>query len=129
MNHRLSEQSIEGHFTVFLRLEDRDIYYHDPLFGPEKHTRRYPLMDLFKPNTPNPEIGGNILIAVSNSVNSRDNCQLCNNSLPQSTVCPACKEHISLRPNIVLGCTGLRCNNRLWDSIVCPYCDHAIKKI
>lgn len=123
MNHRLTEDSWKGHYTVALSADDSAIVFHDPEFGPSQ-TRSTELMrELWTPKYSGCEITGNFLIALSNQSQSPCTCAACGASCPTAVQCCYCRLEVPLQPVAALGCTIPTCPSRLWELILCPYCD------
>lgn len=125
LNHRLRSGSSLGHFTVLVNITRSFVVCHDPQFGPYRKITNNRLLDLWLPKTGYCEIGGNILIALTNRHLSRHTCRLCRTEIPDSIRCfnPRCGKTICLQPGNILGCVNEYCPERTWQLIFCPYCE------
>jgi hypothetical protein len=121
LNHRLSQEQLAGHYTVLVGISDREIVVHDPLLGPQRRLGRDEFLKLWQPA--GYQVIGRVFLAVAESSPAVSSCSRCGLLLPDTVVCPCCKESISLRPASVLGCGGKRCEARTWDQVFCPGCD------
>ena len=124
VNHRSSNNSRTGHFSVPIAVDDEHITLHDPGTGPCRRIGRAQFLALWRPRGPHSEIAGNILVAIAASpANGAAPCEKCGRSMPRSTSCPDCDKPIPLDPGAVFGCVDSTCEARLWSGIFCPQCD------
>lgn len=125
MNHRLRSGSPLGHFTVLVDITSKSVVYHDPQYGPYRRIANKNLLNLWLPKTNYCEIGGNILIALTNKHLSKYTCPSCSTVIPETIRCfnPMCGKTISLQPGNILGCVNYYCPERTWQLIFCPYCE------
>lgn len=129
--HRVNKSSTEGHCTVFTGMTNNDqiVYIHDPLNKVKQLSYRN-LLKLWTRSDvrKNPEVTGNILIAISGNSIEPSSCDFCGAKIPKGINCPFCGERIKLNP-AVMGCCNNSCENRTWETIVCPYCDSDIYEL
>lgn len=125
LNLRLRSRSVLGHFTVLVRITSKSITCHDPKYGPYRRTSKKNLLDLWLPNTSDCEIGGNILVVLTNKYLTKYICPSCSTEIPDSIECynPKCRKIIPLQPGNILGCVNYYCPERTWHLIFCPYCE------
>lgn len=128
LNHRLRPKSSLGHFTVFVDIARNFVVYHDPQYGPLRKINSKNLLNLWLPNASDCEIGGYILVVLTNHYLSKYTCPSCNTEIPDSIQCynPECRKDIPLQPGNILGCVNYYCPERAWQLIFCPYCESFI---
>src|SRR5262249_51778399 len=124
LNHRVREEGTSGHYTVMVDIDQDSVVLHDPDAGPSRRVPHATLLELFRPNLPNPEITGNMLIGIAAEVPPRTQCDLCGTPIPAEVPCAVCEKPIALRPAVLLGCVGPACDARTWTHLCCPYCDY-----
>jgi hypothetical protein len=124
MNHRLNHQSSAGHFTVLVNIDDKDVFLHDPFFGPSRRMSHAELIELWQPRFPDSEIAGNVLIGIAVKPPETPACDLCHTPIPRHVECPACKKPVGLEPSALLGCVNNACIARMWNFLCCPSCDY-----
>jgi len=124
INHRLNHHSPEGHFTVLVNIDDKNVFLHDPFFGPSRRLSQAELLELWQPRFPNSEIVGNLLIGIAAKPSALPSCQLCGTPLPSQAECPRCRNSVGLQPTALLGCISDACIARVWNYICCPSCDY-----
>jgi hypothetical protein len=124
INQRLNYNSPAGHFTVLVNIDDKNVFLHDPFFGPSRPLSYAQLLELWQPRFPNSEIVGNVLIGVAAEPPALPSCQFCHTPIPSEVECPRCKNPVSLQPTALLGCVSDNCIARIWNSICCPSCDY-----
>src|SRR5258708_2258196 len=122
MNHRLQEDTGDGHFTVALSANDNSIEFHDPQFGPSQKRSTVLMRSLWQPKIDNCESSGTFLIALA-PIGVPHKCSACGVSSTDSVTCPACNVSFALQPASALGCVNTMCARRLWEAVLCPYCD------
>lgn len=123
LNHSLERGSPAGHYSVLVDLDDRYVLLHDPLFGPARRLTHAELLALWRPQVPNSEILGNVLIPISGAVPEKPECEFCHTALPRKVSCPKCKRPVGLQPGAILGCMREGCVARMWNYLCCPACD------
>jgi len=124
LNHRLNRNVPTGHFTVLVEIDDKDVFLHDPFFGPSRRLSHAELLELWQPRLPNSEIGGYVLIGIAAEPSALPSCQFCRTPIPSEVKCPRCKNPVGLQPAVFLGCMNNACIARMWDYICCPSCDY-----
>jgi hypothetical protein len=124
LNHRLNRSVPAGHFTVLVNIDDKNVFLHDPFFGPSRRLSHADMLELWQPRFPNSEIVGNVLIGIALDPPALLSCDLCRTPIPSEIECPNCKNPVSLRPTSLLGCVSNACIARMWDYICCPSCDY-----
>lgn len=124
MNHRLNHHSSSGHFTVLVNIDDKDVFLHDPFFGPSRRMSHAELIELWQPRFPDSEIAGNVLIGIAVKPPETPDCELCHTPIPRHVECPACKKPVGLQPSALLGCMDNACIARIWNFLCCPSCDY-----
>ncbi len=122
MNHRVSETSGLGHYTVAVGIDSAQVAFHDPEVGPVQRRTIESLRDLWQARFNPCEIAGNLLIAVAGP-SAAHLCMQCGTSVPAELQCGYCKRAIPLTPAAALGCMTAGCAARVWESLLCPYCD------
>lgn len=122
MNHRLSEESDLGHYTVALAVSDTGIASHDPQLGPFQRIGLEAMRKLWLPRSENCEIKGNFRVALAAS-STPHACITCGTKIPEVARCPGCNNLFGLSPGAALGCMSAECASRLWQEILRPYCD------
>lgn len=128
MNHRLSEDTSYGHYTVALAANESEIELHDPELGPSQRRSADVMRSLWQPRHANCEITGNFLIALT-ARPAPCTCTSCGTQVPDFCICPACHARFALQPASALGCSSARCPARLWESVLCPFCDAAFAPV
>jgi hypothetical protein len=123
LNHRPGRESLGGHYSVLVDMNDREIVLHDPFFGPSRCVPQAEFLELWKPALHNSEISGYMLIAIADESAAASACWLCRSPMPLAAVCPGCKQQVVLRPGGPLGCVDTACVARMWNYICCPFCD------
>ena len=129
LNHRLSQDSHEGHYSLLAGLSGQRLKLHDPLLGPSVDFEREQFQKLWLPAGANCEIAGNILLAISDPAHEPSVLAHCNRALRDSVECERCQMPVCLKPAMALGCFNTKCSQRLWLRLFCPNCDHAIQTI
>jgi hypothetical protein len=124
LNHRLNRSLPTGHFTVLVDIDDKDVFLHDPFFGPSRRLSHAELLELWQPRLPNSEIGGYVLIGIAADPSALSSCQFCRTPIPCEVECPRCKNPVRLQPSLLLGCMENACIARMWEYICCPACDY-----
>jgi hypothetical protein len=123
LNHRPEPLSPAGHYSVMVDLDSKNVYLHDPLFGPARSVSHTELLDLWQPKFSNSEIVGGVLIAIAKEPPDMPPCPFCHTPAPSSIECPNCRKLVGLQPSSVLGCMNQNCIARQWNYICCPACD------
>jgi len=123
LNHRPEPLSPSGHYSVMVDLDARNVYLHDPFYGPARNVSHAELLDLWQPKFPNSEIVGGVLIAIAENPQVNPACPFCHTPTPASIECPHCRKPVGLKPGAVLGCMNENCIARMWNYICCPGCD------
>ncbi len=123
MNHRLTKDTGDGHYTVALRVQNNTITFHDPEFGPSQTKSVEAMRTLWQPKFASCEITGNFLIALAQYAKGTHRCKTCGTTTPASVPCPACQVTVPLQPAAALGCSSATCASRLWEVVLCPFCD------
>ncbi|MFK7768199.1 MAG: C39 family peptidase [Mariniblastus sp.] len=129
VNHRLNHDSNEGHYSLFAGFREDQVRLHDPLLGPNVEMTREQMQKLWLPSSPDSEIAGNVLIAISDRDSEPAVWSHCNQIFEDAVVCSNCNHNVSLKPVHSLGCTQENCKQRLWWRIFCPSCDHPIQSL
>lgn len=124
LNHRTTQDSPSGHYTVLVDVDEREVVLHDPFYGPSRRVPHTELLELWQPRFPNSEIAGYLLIGIAAEPPAATTCWLCRAPLPPAVACPKCKEPVSLKPGEALGCIESSCIARMWNYIFCPFCDY-----
>ncbi|MBZ5562728.1 MAG: hypothetical protein LAP13_09930 [Acidobacteriia bacterium] len=124
LSHRPTLESLAGHYSVLVDIDDREVVMHDPFYGPSRRVPHAELLELWQPRLPNSEIVGYVLVAIAAEPSPANSCWLCRAPLPRSVACPRCKKLVGLEPHAVLGCLNIDCLARMWNCIVCPFCDY-----
>jgi len=126
LNHRLTEDTPLGHYTVLVDVDQEAVVLHDPYFGPSRRISHDALRELWRPLSGNSEITGDMLIAVSpETPGPAAPCGTCGTAIPLAAPCAVCSKPVALQPAAALGCIAPGCAERTWVSLTCPYCDHA----
>jgi hypothetical protein len=123
LNHRAQTLSPNGHYSVMVDLDDRNVFLHDPSFGPSRSVTHADLLELWQPKYPNSEIVGGVLIAIAEDPPETPPCQFCRTPALPTIECPNCRKPVGLKPGAVLGCMNENCIARMWNYICCPNCD------
>jgi hypothetical protein len=124
LNHRIREDGESGHYTVLVDIDEDSVVLHDPDAGPSRRVSHATLLELFRPNFPNPEITGNMLIGIATEAPPRTKCHLCGTPIPAEVRCSVCDKPIALQPAMLLGCVAPVCDARTWTHLCCPQCDY-----
>jgi hypothetical protein len=124
LNHRATEETPAGHYSVLVDINTEHVIYHDPYFGPSRRVSLVQLLELWQPRFANSEIVGNVLIAITDQFVALPPCQLCGTVIPPSVDCPKCHQPVPLQPASLLGCVGAGCAARLWNYLCCRSCDY-----
>ena len=124
LNHRLNRNVPTGHFTVMVDIDDKDVFLHDPFFGPSRRLSHAELMELWQPRFSNSEIAGNVLIGIALDPPAAPACELCHTPIPSKIECPNCKKRVGLQPGALLRCVNNACIARMWNYVCCPFCDY-----
>jgi hypothetical protein len=124
MNHRVSSESLLGHYTVLTGIPDGFVVVHDPDKGPHRKVSAARFLQLWK-RLPGPrcEITGNIAVAIAKPPLAPITCAVCHSPPPAPASCVRCGEPIDVQPFTVIGCMNRQCAGRLWRHIICPWCD------
>lgn len=125
----LSRGSPRRHFSILAQADDDRIIVHDPQFGPDRAFPRAEWLEHWGACFGNFDARPNELIAIADSTTSHDSCVECGESLPEAWPCRACREPISLRPAVALGCVAADCPARLWEQVACPACGHPLTEL
>ncbi|HEV2446627.1 MAG TPA: cysteine peptidase family C39 domain-containing protein [Candidatus Sulfopaludibacter sp.] len=123
LNLRLAHDSADGHYTVLVDMDDRDVILHDPFRGPMRRVPQADLLDVWQPRVPNSEILGNLLIGIAAAPAEPASCWLCHTTTPASVPCPYCGKPAGMQPDAILGCSSRSCVARVWHAVCCPSCD------
>lgn len=126
INHRLNQDSHEGHYSVLAGIDGERLKLNDPLLGPEIEFEKEQFQKLWLPAGAKCEIAGNVLIAISNPATEPTILAHCNQVLDDSIECRKCNKPVILKPATALGCLNANCVQRFWHRLFCPNCDHAI---
>lgn len=121
LNHRLDSQSHLGHYTVLLRLDEREIEIHDPYHGPNRILPWPEFAALWGPANQQSEIVGHILVAIGSPLAGSRGPEL-----PPSPTCPQCNQPIPRGPANTWDSDPAR-HGRLWKRLFCPHCDWALR--
>jgi hypothetical protein len=124
LNHRPRREATEGHYSVLVDIDDRQVVLHDPFGGPSRRLSYAELLELWQLRFPGSEIVGNVLIGFARQPSALAACQLCRTPIPQTVECPKCKRSVGLQPSALLGCVSSGCMARLWNYLCCPSCDY-----
>lgn len=124
LNHRLSEPSPWGHYTVLEAIDEQAAWVHDPQFGPHRRLEREELLRLWQGCPGRTEIAGRVAIVVGR-IGEPTSCVVCQRVLPYAIECPNCKHINALQPAAAIGCGIPGCVGRRWHRIYCPHCDWA----
>jgi hypothetical protein len=124
LNHRLSEQSPWGHYTVLVAIDEQSAWVHDPQFGPHRHLEREELLRLWQGCPGRTEIAGRVAIVIGR-IDEQISCELCQSILPNAVRCSNCNQLNVLQPAVAIGCVSRDCDGRRWCRIFCPQCDWA----
>lgn len=125
LNHRLSNATPAGHYSVLVAIDDNHVVLHDPQLGPQRRLSHGELLDLWCRRLSDLEITGRVLLAVSQGPRAPHLCAACGYELPQVLACRGCRQAVSLSPACLLGCFSRGCEQRRWEQLFCPYCDAA----
>lgn len=123
LNHRLTLDAADGHYSVLAGIEDSAVLLHDPSLGPWQRRSRAELLQLWQARWGRSEIAGQVLVAFAVSDTAEARCPECGVALPASVQCVNCRAWIALRPSAALGCARTACPGRLWKRFFCPWCD------
>jgi len=123
LNHRPEPLSPSGHYSVMLDLDSKNVYLHDPFYGPSRTLSHAEMLELWQPKFPNSEIVGAVLIAIAMDPPAVPPCPFCHTPIPVNIECPNCGKPVGLKPATVLGCMNQDCIARMWNYICCPSCD------
>jgi len=123
LNHRPEPNSPNGHYSVMVDLDSKNVYLHDPYYGPARGVSHDDLLDLWQPKFARSEIVGGVLIAIAEAPKPVPPCQFCRTPFPATIECPNCRKPVGLKPATVLGCMNENCIARMWNYINCPFCD------
>lgn len=122
LNHRPHAASRAGHYSVLAGVDERGLEMHDPQAGPARQIAWDEWIELWRPNHPESEIAGQIMVALWRDETIYLACQTCGQTLPESIACANCGRALSLHP-VPLGCGIGACPARLWRRLYCPGCD------
>jgi hypothetical protein len=122
LNHRLSQYSPWGHYTVLDQIEEETVWVHDPQFGPHRPLAREELLRLWQGAPGRTEIAGNVAI-VAGRAGPQSSCSVCQRLLPMSIRCYNCHQDNRLQPDVALGCIDPACMGRRWRQLFCLNCD------
>ena len=128
LNHRLSEHSPLGHYTVLDRIETETAWVHDPQFGPHRPLARDELLRLWQGSPGRTEIAGNVALVVGR-IGEPTACAVCQSPVPAAIRCCNCQQENILQPAVALGCGDPSCLGRHWWRVYCPNCDWAESNI
>jgi hypothetical protein len=123
LNHRATEETAAGHYSVFVDINTEHVTFHDPYYGPGRRVANAEWLELWQPRFGNAEIVGNVLIAIGEQAQSAPPCPMCHVVIPPTVACPKCQEPVPLQPARLLGCVGTGCANRMWNYVCCRSCD------
>lgn len=126
VNHRLSNETPVGHYSVLVAIDDQHVLLHDPQLGPERRLSRDELLDLWGRRIGDWEITGRVLLAVARPSPAAHVCPQCGAEAARSMRCAACGEPVPLEPARLLGCLDAQCAERTWEQLFCPHCDFAV---
>jgi hypothetical protein len=125
LNHRLSNATPAGHYSVLVAIDADHVVLHDPQIGPQRRLSRTELLDLWCRRLSDLEITGRVLLAVARGSQGPHLCATCGCELPRIVTCRNCRQSVQLDPASVLGCFSNGCDQRRWEQLFCPYCDCA----
>jgi len=123
LSHRLESNSAAGHYSVLVDLDSKNVFLHDPYYGPSRSVSHDDLLDLWQPKFANAEIVGGVLMAIAEEPPGALPCPFCRTLTPPTIECPHCRKPVALQPSSVLGCMNRGCIARQWNYICCPSCD------
>jgi hypothetical protein len=123
LNHRLSNATPAGHYSVLVAIDENHVVLHDPQLGPERRLSQAELLDLWCRRLSDLEITGRVLLAVARRPRLPHPCATCGCELPQIVACRGCRQSVPLDPVSLLGCVSEVCDQRRWEQLFCPYCD------
>ncbi|HZZ81684.1 MAG TPA: cysteine peptidase family C39 domain-containing protein [Gemmataceae bacterium] len=126
LNHRLSNATPAGHYSVLVAIDENQVVLHDPQLGPQWRLSRVELLDLWCRRLSDLEITGRVLLAVARGSRALHLCATCGCELPRTIACRNCRQSIPLDPTSLLGCFSKACDQRRWEQLFCPYCDGAL---
>lgn len=124
LNHRLESDSLTGHYSVLVGLEEDHVQIHDPFLGPDRKLAREEFLRLWNPLPGPPLLPGQILLAIAPMPLNASACTLCEKTCITEAACPACRQTLSLALGSILGCLANGCPMRGWEQVFCPACDH-----
>jgi hypothetical protein len=130
LNHRLHAESSSGHFSVLVRVGEREVIVHDPQRGPDIRLSLTELAELWRPMGGSSEVAGNVLVAIARGSRTTSTpCPRCSSTLPDVLVCPGCRKPFPVQPTAVLGCRDPSCPERRWEVLFCPHCDTSVAEV
>jgi hypothetical protein len=112
-----------GHYTVLVDIDDKNVVLHDPALGPSRRMSPDELLQLWQPQSSNPEVLGNVVIGIVAEPVAIPACEFCHTEIPAKVDCPRCNKTVGLSPAALLGCIRDRCIARMWNYVACPSCD------
>jgi hypothetical protein len=124
LNHRPQADASTGHYTVLVDVDRTSVVLHDPSFGPARRMSHDELLQLWRPQSANSEILGNVVIGFAAAPSPIPACEFCHTAIPANIDCPKCGKLVGLGPAALLGCIREGCIARMWNYVACPCCDH-----
>jgi hypothetical protein len=86
VNHRPRRDTVAGHYSVFVGVDDAKVVLHYPFLGPFRRLSHAELLELWNPRFPNSEILGNGLIGIAAGPIAVAECQFCRTAMPSNNV-------------------------------------------
>lgn len=125
VNHRMHENSSDGHYSLLGRVTSDHLELYDPWQGPQTRLGRKQFLRLWLPTSDTDEISGNVLLCISTAEQQRGLWCHCNRLIDRTIRCKECRQSFEIGATEALGCWNWTCFERRWLRIFCPYCDHA----
>jgi hypothetical protein len=123
LNHRPQPGLSTGHYTVLLDIDDKQVVLEDPSFSAPRRMSHAELLQLWRPQSSDSEIAGNVVIGIAAEPAAISPCEFCHTAIPSKVDCPRCKKAVGLSPAALLGCIRDGCIARMWNYCACPSCD------
>ena len=104
LNHLMEPNNPAGHYSVLVDINDRDVFLHDPFFGPGRRLSHREFLELWRPQTFECEISGFVLVCITQPPATSD--------IAAKAECPGCRCTVAVAPAVLFPKAN-----------ICPACD------
>lgn len=128
VHQRAGANSVVGHATVLVGIDDKYVYLHCSAWGPRQIYSHNEVLERISPFGVSDVGLGNALTLISNPITEKHSCGECGKEIPEIIPCPNCGKAIRLSPCKPLGCIDSECSGHKWIDIFCPMCFKGIRQ-